>query len=90
MKEQENPVFVMIASSKVDEMLNRLSAIESAIAQISPADEKPLTRAQAAKALGIGLNTLAKLVESGKITPARAGNRQLFHVSEIKRFLTSI
>jgi excisionase family DNA binding protein len=46
-----------------------------------------LTRQQAAKALGISIPTVDRLVSEGLLRPSRACRRPLFPVSELERFL---
>jgi excisionase family DNA binding protein len=51
--------------------------------------ERPLayTRQAAAKALGVSLPTLDRLVSRGLLRPSRACRRPLFSLEELKRFL---
>lgn len=46
-----------------------------------------LNRQAAAKALGISLPTLDRLVSRGLLRPSRACRRPLFSLDELKRFL---
>lgn len=48
-----------------------------------------LTTEEAAKALGIGEKSVLDLVKAKKIRPVRIGNKFIFGLSEINRFLDS-
>jgi len=57
---------------------------------LSPRDNPAplaLTRDAAAKALGISLPTLDRLVFRGLLRPSRACRRPLFSLEELRRFL---
>lgn len=59
----------------------------AAIPDIQSGRRLALNYREAAESLGISRPTLIKLVEAGAITPARAGRRQLFSLSQLQRFL---
>ena len=82
--------FTLIEAGQFADLLQKIDDLALKIEQLKAPEtnDPPLSRAEAQKFLGIGSNTLSALVRDGKLRPSLARGRQLFPMSELKRFLT--